>query len=124
MMKRRVLVVDDDEPVRESLKKLLQEAGYEVLLAADGQEAGVWCQSAPVDLLVLDLSLPQGSGWEVLQHLRTLQPGVPVIITTALPDQGRAARAAGASALMEKPIEVPALLKTVDDLLADQRCVA
>jgi DNA-binding response OmpR family regulator len=72
-----------------------------------------------VDLAVLELNLPNQSGWDVCERLITRYPLVPVIIITGLPDQQRAAKAAGVGALFEKPIEVMGLLKRVEELLAE-----
>lgn len=118
-MKKKVLVVDDDDSVRDSLKKVLQDAGYEVVLAADGLEAALRFDPNQVDLLLLDLNLPKQSGWDVFGELTTRYPFVPVIIITGMPNQYCTALAAGVGALFEKPIEVPALLKTMEDLLAE-----
>ncbi len=118
-MSRRVLVVDDDESVRQSLGKVLQVAGYEVVLAAGGLEAAVRFDTHPIDLLLLDLGLPNQSGWDVFERLTTLHPFVPVIIITGLPNQYRTALAAGVGALFEKPVEVPALLTRMEELLAE-----
>src|SRR5690349_15768246 len=115
-MKNQVLVVDDDTSVRESLKRLLTRAGYEVIVAGDGQEAIGRC-SAEIDLLILDLNLPIKDGWEIFDELTRRNPGLPVIIITGLTNQYETALAAGASALLEKPIEAPVLLGTVEDLL-------
>jgi DNA-binding NtrC family response regulator len=105
-MKARVLVIDDDASVRGSLQKVLADDGYEVSTAAD-----------KVDLVLLDLNLPSCSGWEVFERLTTDHPTLPLIIITGLPNQFFTAAAAGVGALMEKPIDAPALLKTMDDLL-------
>jgi DNA-binding response OmpR family regulator len=118
-MNERLLVVDDDESVRESLKRVLQGAGYEVVLAAGGLEAAVRFDPEQIDLLLLDLSLPNQSGWDVFEGVTTRYPCVPVIIITGLPDQYRTAVAAGVGALFEKPVEVPALLTAIEALLAD-----
>jgi DNA-binding NtrC family response regulator len=118
-MKKKVLVVDDDDSVRESLKKVLQDAGYDVVLAAGGLEAATRFEPAEIDLLLLDLNLPNQSGWDLFEHLTTRHPFVPVIIITGMPNQYRTALAAGAGALFEKPVEVPTLLKTMEDLLAE-----
>jgi CheY-like chemotaxis protein len=120
-MRKRVLVVDDDASVRESLKKVLAEAGYEVALATDGQEAMDRFDPEQVDLLLLDLNLPIRGGWDVFERITTQYPLVPIIIITGLPNQYFTALAAGAGALMEKPIEVPTLLKTVEELLAEPK---
>lgn len=118
-MKQRVFIVDDDASVRESLKKVLTGAGYEVTTAADGQEAVAQFVPGQIDLVLLDLNLPFRSGWDVFERLTTQHPTIPLIIITGLPDQYPTALAAGAGALMEKPIDAPALLKTMNELLAE-----
>ena len=120
-MKKSVLVVDDDAAVRQAVRKVLQGAGYEVAAACDGEEAVVQFVPEQIDLVLLDLNLPLRSGWDVFERLTSRYPFVPVIIITGMPDQYRTALAAGASALMEKPIDVPALLKTMDELLAEPK---
>jgi CheY-like chemotaxis protein len=120
-MKKRVLVVDDDASIRDSLKKVLQDAGYDVALAAGGLEGLGRCELEQIDLVLLDLNLPNQSGWDVFEHLTTHHPFIPVIIITGLANQYFTALAAGAGALMEKPIEVPVLLKTMDELLAEPK---
>jgi DNA-binding response OmpR family regulator len=118
-MRKRILVVDDDKSIRESLKKVLEAAGYEVALAAGGLEAAVRFEPGQFDLLVLDLVLPNQSGWDVFERLTTQRPLVPVIIITGLPNQHSTAELAGAGALFEKPIEPIALLQTIAELLAE-----
>ena len=118
-MKKRVLVVDDDESVRESLKKVLEGADYEVVLAGDGLEAAIRFESGRIDLVLLDLNLPDQSGWDVFERLTTQYPFVPVIIITGLPNQQRTARAAWVGALFEKPFEVTALLRRMEELLSE-----
>jgi CheY-like chemotaxis protein len=103
------------------LKRTLQQAGYDVTLAAGGLEAAVRFDPGSVDLLLLDLNLPNQSGWDVFGELTQRCPWVPVIIITGLPNQYRTALAAGAGALFEKPVEVPALLRTMEELLAEPR---
>jgi len=118
-MKKSILVVDDDRSVRDSLKKVLEAAGYEVLLAAGGMEATIRFQAAPIDLLLLDLDLPNQSGWDVFGGLTTKHPFVPVIIITGLANQRRVAEAAGVGALFEKPVEATALLQRIKELLEE-----
>jgi DNA-binding response OmpR family regulator len=118
-MKKKVLIVDDDDSVRNSLKKVLLGAGYEVLLASGGLEAVIRFENEPADLLLLDLNLPNQSGWDVFGELTTRHPLVPVIVITGMPNQFCTARAAGIGALFEKPVEVPALLKAMEELLAE-----
>ena len=110
-MKKKVLVVDDDTSVRESLAKVLREEDYEVIVAADGQEALVRFEEGRIDLLLLDLGLPVKSGWDTFERISGENPLVPVIIMTGQANQYRMAVSAGVGALMEKPLDVPRLLK-------------
>jgi len=119
-MKKRVLVVDDDAAVRQALKRVLETAGYEVGLAQDGEEATTQFLPQQTDLLLLDLNLPSQSGWDVFERLTTRYPLVPVIIITGMPNQYSTAVAAGISALIEKPVEATALLKTVGEVLSER----
>ena len=120
-MKQRVLIVDDDASVRESIRNVLKGAGYEVTTAADAEEATVKFVPEETDLVLLDLNLRSHSGWDVFERLTTQHPMIPVIIITGLPNQYQTALAAGVGALIEKPIEVPALLKTMNELLAEPK---
>ena len=120
-MKKNVLLVDDDAAVRQSVRKVLEGAGYEVAAACDGEEAVVRFAPEQIDLVLLDLNLPLRSGWDVFERLTTRYPFVPVIIITGMPNQYRTALAAGVGALMEKPIDVPALLKTMGELLTEPK---
>ncbi len=118
---KRVLVIDDDPAVAKSIKRVLERAAYDVVLAPDGREAEARFQSQSIDLVLLDLNLPSESGWDVFERLTTRQPYLPVIVITAMPNQYAMAQAAGVGALVEKPVEVPALLKLIKDLLAEPR---
>ena len=120
-MKKTVLVVDDDNAVRESMSKVLREAGYGVVLAAGGLEALLRFNLDPIDVLLLDLKLPNQNGWDVFEHLTRIKPWIPVILITGLPNQYPTALAAGASALFEKPIDVNELLTSMERLLAEPK---
>jgi DNA-binding response OmpR family regulator len=118
-MNRTVLIVDDDTPIRESLRKVLKAEGYEVALAANDQEGLEQFDSASIDLVLLDLNLPAKSGWDVFERFTSLNPLVPIIIITGRNHQDKLAAAAGVGALMEKPLNVPLLLRTITALLAE-----
>ena len=120
-MKKSVLVIDDDASIRRSIRKVLEDVGYEVVAASDGDEAVRQFTPEQIDLVLLDLNLPLRSGWDVFERLTTRYPFVPVIIITGMPNQYQTALAVGADALMEKPIDVPALLKMMDELLAEPK---
>jgi len=78
----RVLVVDDEEPIRRSLRIGLRAQGYDVLIAGDGRTALDACREDQPDLVLLDLGLPDRSGFEVLEELRTWSD-IPVIVVSA-----------------------------------------
>src|ERR1039457_6643898 len=98
-MKKNVLVVDDDTSVRKSLCKVLKEAGYEVMEAADGREAVAQFESRQVDLLLLDIGLPLLNGWEILERTASQAPAFPTIIITGEANQYDMAVTAGVDAL-------------------------
>ncbi|HEY9509345.1 MAG TPA: response regulator [Verrucomicrobiae bacterium] len=119
LIKPKLLLVDDDRSVRESMTQLLRLEKYDVLPARDGLEAIEQFCVHDVNLVVLDLNLGSESGWEVFQRMTELNPYVPTIVVTAEFEQREQAMAAGVEALIEKPIEVPAFLEIVSELLAE-----
>lgn len=116
---KKILVVDDDESIRGALCKVLASEGYEVELAEDGRQAIEKMIQGAIDLLLLDLGLPVKDGWTALQWLSEVNPLLPVIIITGRWRQAGVAAAAGADVLMEKPLDVPALLRHVHELLEE-----
>lgn len=117
----KVLVADDDESVRESLRKLLSNEGYHVIVAADGAEAVEIFrrETESIDLLLVDLNMPLKNGWATLDRFLEVNRLLPVFILTGLPHQNELAEAAGVSALVEKPIDVPGLLQLIKRQLAE-----
>ena len=99
------------------LMRVLEEENYAVLPAANGLEASELASCKTPDLVLLDLNLPFQNGWETLERLSANNPALPVIIITARPNQIFPALAAGAGALMEKPLDLPKLLRTIRELL-------
>jgi DNA-binding response OmpR family regulator len=78
----RILVVDDENPIRRTLDLLLQKRGYAVVTAASGEAALAAIEQQPFDLLLLDLVMPGMSGIEVARRARTLQPTAKVLLLT------------------------------------------
>lgn len=119
-MKHKVIITDDDPSVRLALGNLLDAEGYHVVLTASGDEALQRLMvDGPFDVMLLDLNMPGKSGWDTFERVTALNPLVPVLIITARPDQQHLALAAGASALAEKPLDLPELLTTIRDLIAE-----
>jgi DNA-binding response OmpR family regulator len=121
-MTKRILLVDDDRSIRESLSKILRAENYEVVLGKNGQEAIEKHGAERIDLLILDLN-PDTSGvkngWTTLERLVGIKPLLPVVIITGRSNQRAQAEAAGADALMEKPLDVPLLLETIRELVTE-----
>jgi DNA-binding NtrC family response regulator len=118
-MKPKLLLVDDDDSVRDSLTKLLAKENLDVLPARDAAEALELFRSNAVSLIVLDVNLRPDGGWKVFERMTEINPFVPTVIITAEFDQRDRAVRAGVEALIEKPIDVPIFLKTIRDLLTE-----
>jgi DNA-binding response OmpR family regulator len=118
-MTKMILIVDDDDAVREMMRRVLVGEGYEVATAADGTQALEIAASLKIELVLLDLNLPAMSGWDTFERLTRADPSLAVIIITARSGQLVTAKCAGAGALLEKPLDFPALLRTVDKLLSE-----
>jgi DNA-binding NtrC family response regulator len=81
-MSRKILFVDDEPEIRSLVATSLQEAGYEVLTAADASEAMSLAEGVGLGLIILDLNLAGESGFALMKFLQRNHPGVPVIIYT------------------------------------------
>jgi len=112
-----VLIVDDDQSVRDSLRKVLGQAGYAVVVAPDGREGLAHLKQQKLQLLLLDLNLPKLSGFDLLDVAVERCPLVPVIILTGLMSQCVPGALTGADAVIEKPPDVNLLLETIGQLL-------
>src|SRR6266699_2029748 len=118
-MTKRILLVDDDRSIRESLSKILRAENYEVVLGENGQDAIEKQGAEHIDLLILDLNMPVKNAWATLERLVGINPLLPVVIITGRSNQRALAETAGADALMEKPLDVPLLLQTICELLTE-----
>jgi DNA-binding response OmpR family regulator len=116
---KQILVVDDDPSVRTILRRVLADEGYRVQSAANGAEALQAANTAPPDLVLLDVKLRDESGWDVFRRLTRRWPSLPVVIITARPNQLFTALAAGVGALVEKPLHVPKMLCTISRLMRE-----
>ncbi len=116
---KRILLVDDDPTVRDSLNDVLVSEGCVVIPAENGQQALDLAAGFAVDLALLDLNMPVKNGWDTFEQLTFEHPLIPIIIVTARPNQLFTALAAGAGALLEKPMDIPTLLRTMEKLLVE-----
>ena len=116
---KRILLVDDDPTVRDSLNDVLVSEGYFVIPAENGQQALDFVARLSVDLVLLDLNMPVKNGWDTFEELTREHPLIPIIVATARPNQLFTALSAGVGALLEKPMAIPTLLQTIEKLLAE-----
>ncbi len=119
----KVLVVDDEPNIVLSLEFLMQQAGFDVVTAEDGEGALTSVEDSPPDLILLDISLPGISGFDVLEQLRQdpRHARLPIIMLTA---HGREVErekglALGADDYVTKPFSTQALVEKVKRLLAE-----
>lgn len=118
----RILLVDDDETIRDLLEATLRFGAHEVDVAGDpGQIAAAFARSSP-DLVVLDLDLPGTSGLQILERLRAGGATCHFVVLTG---SGRAReqelRRAGAAAYLTKPFSPLELIAAIDEVLARER---
>lgn len=92
MAGERILAVDDEEAVTLLLHRVLTRSGYAVMTAATGEEALALLEKDPVDLLLVDKSLPRMSGFEVISQARARHPDMAVAMITAHPEPFTAAQ--------------------------------
>ena len=119
---QHVFVVDDDDSARLLVRVALEGDGYIVCEAIDGRTMMAAARDRRPDLILLDISLPERSGLEILADVRQddLLKNIPVIILTASADEGTEwrARDLGATAYVAKPVTVEDLERVVQDMLS------
>jgi CheY-like chemotaxis protein len=115
--KPSVLIVEDDEQIRETLGLILELEGYSVRSAANGQEALALLRESPTSLIILDLMMPVMSGWEFLAEREKEESlaAIPVVVMTAGSRSDERPR--NINAFLSKPVELEELLGTVSQLI-------
>jgi DNA-binding response OmpR family regulator len=121
MSGHKVLIVDDDTDVLKGLSIRLKANGYSPVFAADGIAAVSVARNEVPEVIILDIGLPGGDGFTVMERLGSILPisQVPIIILTARDVSGNEARAraAGAYAFLQKPVDNDVLLETIREAL-------
>lgn len=117
--KKRVLVIDDDLPLRGMLAAALRQHGFQVLLAGDGAEGQRALTIHNPDVVLLDLAMPDVNGWDFLQRLQeTGHLGkVPIIVVSAhLHVDPQAILQMGVKAILPKPFNLPELIDVIEHI--------
>jgi len=114
--RRRVLIVDDDNLVRDTLRFVLEDAGYDVWATAHGADALAVLESQPIDIVLSDIFMPGMNGFDLLKQIRQRRPEVPVILVTGFGniEMARQALKEGATDFITKPYnvhEIPILIE-------------
>src|SRR5688572_15591620 len=119
--KKRILLVDDDAEIIESLRFALETKGYRILVARDGNQGLAMAEREDPDLVILDMMMPKRSGFLVLEKLRRTRP-VPLWVIMITANEGSRHKAyaemLGVDDYIRKPFAMDRLMESVDRLLA------
>lgn len=120
MTSTRILLVDDDNGHRQMLKVILEEWGYDISEAFDGEMAVEQVKKAPVDLILMDVRMPKKSGSEALLEIKAINPSIPILIMTAYSTVEAAVDTikAGAFDYLTKPLDFEKLKITLRNILS------
>ncbi|GMQ79056.1 MAG: response regulator [Anaerolineae bacterium] len=118
----RILVIDDEPQVRTMLREILEDEGYEVVVAVNGNEGLKLYRNEPTDLVITDIIMPGKEGLETIKELRKISPDVKIIAISGggrvVPkDYLQVAQAFGAQRVFNKPVEYNELLSTIAELV-------
>jgi len=118
---KRVLLVDDDTEIVESMRTVLESRGYQILVARDGNQGLMMAEKDEPDLVVLDMMMPKRSGFLVLEKLRRSRP-VPMKVIMITANEGSRHKAyaemLGVDDYIRKPFAMDRLLASIDKLLS------
>jgi CheY-like chemotaxis protein len=118
----KILLIEDNEMNRDMLLRRLIRNGFDVVMAADGEQGIVMAQNECPDLILMDMSLPVIDGWEATRRMKgsKVTSAIPIIALTAhaMSEDRERAIQAGCDDYDTKPIEMPRLLEKINALLA------
>lgn len=119
----KVLIVEDEEPVRRTLERLVRRLGFEVKAAASAEEADTWLGALRFDVMLLDIQLPRMKGVEFLRWALERDPQLAIIMLTGVDDPDTAIECMehGARTYLVKPVEASFLELALRDAIAVRR---
>ena len=121
---KRILVIDDDENIRNVFARYLGAQGYTIDCAANGKEGLRLLEAEPPDLVVTDIMMPEADGLEVTRTMRKTHPNIPLIAISggmhgATLDPLPMVKAFGAMKVFYKPVVLAELLASIEEMLAE-----
>jgi len=118
-----ILIIDDEAALRQTLARILQQAGFEVTTAENGEQGLSFIETTNFDLVFMDLRMPGMAGMDVLKLIHAGYPNLPVILFTAQPDLSSAVEALrnGATDYLLKPLKPQALIERAQTVLENQQ---
>jgi DNA-binding response OmpR family regulator len=121
-MAPRILLVEDDRAIRLTVEHVLAAEGYTVMVVATAAGAVRAVDACPFDVVILDVNLPDGTGWDVARHIRRAGGvAVPIVIISAMPPRATLIRAVGVAGLLVKPFPMESLLLLIDHLVGEAK---
>src|SRR5689334_3108998 len=119
----RILILDDEVVLRQTLARVLQQAGFEATSAENADQALAFLKSTTFDLVYLDLRMPGIHGLDVLKLIHEQYPSLPVVLFTAQPDINSAVEALrnGATDYLLKPLKPQVIIERTQTILATQK---
>ena len=118
-----VLVADDNEVAQRLCRRVLEKAGYAVLIAGDGLQAVEMALAQRPAVILMDVAMPGIDGLEAMRRIKTQMPGMPVVIASAhsMASDRERFLAAGADSVLSKPFRLADLVSAVDNLAGARR---
>ena len=116
-MSSKIVLADGDESVRRMVARVLESFQYKVLTATTASEALSICQDSNPDLVLADLELLTGRTQKIIEVLRSKRPPIPLLVMDAWANRSQALKLNGFAAWVEKPLDLPGLIRTVQRLL-------
>jgi len=119
----KILIIDDEAALRQTLARVLQQAGFEVTTAENGEQGLDFLKTTDFDMIFMDLRMPGLPGLEVLKIIHAGFPALPVVLFTAQPDLNSAVEALrnGATDYLLKPLKPQAIIERAQTILANQK---
>ncbi|MBE0432146.1 response regulator [candidate division WOR-3 bacterium] len=118
LTKKRILICDDEEPIRLLLAEALQDS-YDIVEAANGRDALRLATKEHIDLIIIDIKMPQVHGLEAIERIRERDSNVPIIICSAYPlmEDDIVVKTSDIAAFITKPIDIESLKSRITELI-------